>query len=617
MMKVVSAYRLLFLAIVLTVVASPIASRPALVGATETISTNSTSISLEESFKGTTLTDPSKWISMKGTATTDSGEWPCLTAASAPISASTGTTVEACTNQGSAGANAGDGVMRLTRRRPVGENPLKSSAGSLLYTEALSATEGIDISFSIRMESNQAADGISFFLKDGANPTNEIGRSGGALGYGLTQGSPGNGVPGALFGVGFDTYGSFSWVGIASNDSACSSTSRGVLTNAPQLADAKSSLVVRGPDVSGSKNGSSGYCYLAGTDVSYSSNSFQRVRIKVDPQPQGDSSTALSVYLAPQSSPLLLPSSPTLTTTVSLTSTFRFGFSASTGYWSNNHDLRDLSIRPAGPVVTTVASSVATGSGTGPTSGGTVLTITGSNIDVGAVVTVAGQPCTNVSVSGDGTELTCVSPAGSPGDAQVVVTNSNGGPSYGIFTYVNPTPTVTAVDPSSGTPNGGNTVTIVGTGFVDGATALLGGQPCTNVVVTSSTSLTCVAPSGIDGTVVDVVVTNVGDLSGTGVGLYTYTTAVPPEPESTPTTTPTTATTIATATVSEASSGAPTSGPVITSSRLPQTGINTDRVTTLAALLLLLGGSLLIFRRRLNTKETKNNQSEHSTIALS
>jgi LPXTG-motif cell wall-anchored protein len=139
-----------------------------------------------------------------------------------------------------------------------------------------------------------------------------------------------------------------------------------------------------------------------------------------------------------------------------------------------------------------------------------------------------------VSVSQDGTTLTCLTPAGSPGIAQVVVTNSNGGPAYGTFTYVNPTPTVTAVSPASGTPDGGNTVTITGTNFVTGATATLGGQACTDPVVTSPSTLTCVAPPGNDGDVVDAVVTNPGPVAGTGTQLYTYSTTSPQSPGTQP-----------------------------------------------------------------------------------
>lgn len=488
------------------------------------VANGQSSISVDEPFRGSTLNNPTQWIALEGGNFT-SPEWPCLTAATQPISVSVGT-VEACVNQKGADPVAdGTGAMRLTRRRLPPEDEYVV-AGSLLYTAALGAAEGIDITFSIRMEDGQVADGMSFFLKDGTNSANTIGQAGGALGYGMTHDTSlttanGNGVPGALFGIGFDKWGNFSWEGVASVD--CPLETRGLHNSqGSPPSSAKNKLVLRGPDTSATKNGSAGYCYLAAITVTYSATDFQRVRVVVPPYTPGDQTT-VSVYLAPDNAPTILPATPTLTEAITLSATsFKFGFSAATGWSSNNHDLRDLQIRPKGAEITSVLSSATTGSGTGPTSGGTILTITGSDIDAGASVTVDGQPCTDVTVSADGTQLTCTTPPGSLGTKQVVVTNANGGPGFGTFTYINPTPTVSEVSPSAGDPTGGNTVTIIGSGFVVDATASLGGQPCTTPVVLSSTELTCVAPAGVDGTVVDATVTNVGPVSGAGVGLYTY-----------------------------------------------------------------------------------------------
>ena len=548
------------------------------------------SISLDEPFSGSTLNDPSNWISIRGGALL---EWPCLTAASVSSSASAGT-VEACVAQAPTvpAATVGEGAMRLTRRQQI---PGQGATGTLLYSAALSASEGIDISFSIRMDDGQVADGMSFFLKDGANTTNTSGTAGGALGYGLLTNVGGSrGVPGALFGVGFDKYGSFSTPQIANN---CGSGSQGPLTNHPGLPGTPDDqIVLRGPDNSAQQDGSSGYCYLAGQDVTISPTAFQRVRVVVPPYTPG-SPTTVSVYLAPSTNPTVLPEIATLTGTVTISATtFKFGFSASSGYWSNNHDLRGLLIRPAGPTITSLVTSASTGSGTGPTSGGTLLTITGTNIAAGATVTVGGQPCTGVTVSGGGTQLTCLTPVGSPGTTQVVVTNPNGGPGFGMFTYVNPTPTVSAVNPSTGDPAGGNTVTITGTGFVAGATVTLGGQSCASVNVVSSTQLTCVAPAGTNGATVDATVTNVGPVSGTGAGLYTYQVA----PTTTTSTTSNSTPAASTSTSSGAESSSPASPVVAAAPRgeLPQTGATLWRLAVVSAFLLAVSWMLLSTRRR-------------------
>lgn len=63
--------------------------------------------------------------------------------------------------------------------------------------------------------------------------------------------------------------------------------------------------------------------------------------------------------------------------------------------------------------------------------------------------------------------------------------------------------------------------TITGTNFQPGAAVTFGGQPASNVVWVSSTTLTCKPPPHAAG-VVDVVVTNPDGSSATGVGVYTY-----------------------------------------------------------------------------------------------
>jgi hypothetical protein len=82
-------------------------------------------------------------------------------------------------------------------------------------------------------------------------------------------------------------------------------------------------------------------------------------------------------------------------------------------------------------------------------------------------------------------------------------------------------PTVTAVDPASGTTAGGMGVTITGTGFASGLTVTFGGTAATNVAVVSSTSLTATTPAGAAGAVA-VAVTNPDGLSGTLLSGYTY-----------------------------------------------------------------------------------------------
>ncbi|KTC84441.1 IPT/TIG domain-containing protein, partial [Legionella brunensis] len=73
----------------------------------------------------------------------------------------------------------------------------------------------------------------------------------------------------------------------------------------------------------------------------------------------------------------------------------------------------------------------------GPASGGQTVTITGSNFVVGGTsVSFAGSPGTSVNVSSS-TQLTVVTPAGTPGFANVVVTTIGGSVSNtNAYTYL-------------------------------------------------------------------------------------------------------------------------------------------------------------------------------------
>jgi hypothetical protein len=84
-------------------------------------------------------------------------------------------------------------------------------------------------------------------------------------------------------------------------------------------------------------------------------------------------------------------------------------------------------------------------------------------------------------------------------------------------------PTVSSVSPNTGDALGGTAVTITGTNFATGATADFGGTLATNVVVSSSTTITANTPAGAAGAVT-VTVTNPSSLSGALASAFTYTT---------------------------------------------------------------------------------------------
>ncbi|MBV8621838.1 MAG: IPTL-CTERM sorting domain-containing protein [Curvibacter sp.] len=151
----------------------------------------------------------------------------------------------------------------------------------------------------------------------------------------------------------------------------------------------------------------------------------------------------------------------------------------------------------------------------GPTAGGTAITLTGTGFSTGAAaVNVGANACTSVNVA-SATSLSCVTPAGSAGTVDITVTTAGGTSTLSAadrFSYA-AVPMVSAVSPASGPVAGNTTVTLTGSGFVNGATTVnVGGNPCTSVTVSSATSLSCVTPAGSAGTV-DITVTTAGGTS--------------------------------------------------------------------------------------------------------
>ena len=89
--------------------------------------------------------------------------------------------------------------------------------------------------------------------------------------------------------------------------------------------------------------------------------------------------------------------------------------------------------------------------------------------------------------------------------------------------YTSPTPTVTAVSPTTGSTSGGNSVVITGTQFCNGAvTVLFGATAATGVTVNSNTQITAVSPAHVAGSV-DVTVTTAGGTSATSsADMFTF-----------------------------------------------------------------------------------------------
>jgi hypothetical protein len=164
----------------------------------------------------------------------------------------------------------------------------------------------------------------------------------------------------------------------------------------------------------------------------------------------------------------------------------------------------------------------------GLTTGGTSVTITGTNFQSGATVTFGGTASPLVSFVSS-TQLTATTPARSAGLINVVVTNpdAQGVTATNAFTFLAPAPAVNAVTPNSGLTTGGTAVALNGTNFQSGATVTFDGIPATSVTFVNSTQITAVTPAHATGSV-EVVVTNPDTQSGSKDPAFFYSPAPAP-----------------------------------------------------------------------------------------
>jgi hypothetical protein len=163
----------------------------------------------------------------------------------------------------------------------------------------------------------------------------------------------------------------------------------------------------------------------------------------------------------------------------------------------------------------------------GSISGGTSVTISGSNFTGASNVEFGTVAAMSYSVLSDST-ITAAAPPGSVGTIDVTVTTAGGTSAKDTadeFTYEPPpAPSVTGLSPTMAST--GTLVTISGANFTD-PTAVDFGTTAATFTVVGPTTIDATAPSGT-GTV-DVTVTTPGGTSATGTAdQFTYTTGPPP-----------------------------------------------------------------------------------------
>ncbi|MGH9162676.1 MAG: IPT/TIG domain-containing protein, partial [Vicinamibacteraceae bacterium] len=166
----------------------------------------------------------------------------------------------------------------------------------------------------------------------------------------------------------------------------------------------------------------------------------------------------------------------------------------------------------------------------GPVSGGTQVTITGTNFTPDATVSFGGKPAPSVEVLNPNTIQTITPPGDAPGPVDVTVTTPAGSDTAEDgFTYTPDgivPPTITDVTPPTG--DDGDEVTVDGDDFQDGAEVTICGQTVPATFV-SANQITFVAPPCDEpGVPQDVTVTNPDDGSDTEPGGFTYGEPHPP-----------------------------------------------------------------------------------------
>lgn len=182
-------------------------------------------------------------------------------------------------------------------------------------------------------------------------------------------------------------------------------------------------------------------------------------------------------------------------------------------------------VLPPAPNITSISPT------SGPTSGGTAVTINGNNFGGATAVTFGGYEASFTVVAGSCTplctQITATTPPGTLGAADVSVTTPSGtATDTGAFTYVPPAPTVSTISPNSGSPSGGTVVNITGSHFTGATAVTIGGTPATSVTVVSDSVISATTAAHVAAANVDVDVTTPYG-TGIGAGLYTYGTPAP------------------------------------------------------------------------------------------
>jgi uncharacterized repeat protein (TIGR01451 family) len=280
---------------------------------------------ITEPFTAATVADPA-WVALDAA---------CLTAAT--DSPAGGSTLGDCASmQGSPSIGQTPGFFQFTDTGDF-------EVGGVLYNKPLPGTGGIVAEFEQWQYGGEGADGIGFFLTDGSQNLTEAGGNGGSLGYARINDEPG--VKGGYLGVGLDAFGNFTNP-TEQRDEGCPATGPGVVPDA---------VSIRGPG-----NGTTGYCWLAGSVAPGTTTSTLPGSLR-GTGPDDASARTVRITVSADALPLVTVDIDFRTgagfqqalshqMTQEAPSTYKLGFLGSTGGQTDVHLIRNLTVSSVQPL---------------------------------------------------------------------------------------------------------------------------------------------------------------------------------------------------------------------------------------------------------------------------
>ncbi len=301
------------------------------------------SLIVDASFSAATVTDAA-WTGLGST---------CLTGA--PAGSVPSPTINNCDSRRTGPVPAlgvTPGYLQLT-------DAGRSSVGTLLYNRPIPASAGISVVFEQYQYGGNGADGIGFFLVDGATDLTRAGGNGGSLGY--TQRTGVDGIVGGYVGVGFDAFGNFYDDG-EGKGASCPTDQRSPSTATGAVAS--NVVTLRGPG-----NGRVGYCYQGSTtDPASNPNkptstlpgtlraatgttdptlAKRLVNVQVTPAPDARVIVQIDFGTGDGWQEVLNRPAP-----ANAPHTYKFGFTGATGGVTDVHLLRNVLVRTIEPLAT-------------------------------------------------------------------------------------------------------------------------------------------------------------------------------------------------------------------------------------------------------------------------